>query len=145
MKEATKEEEKEDLQTKDAPSRDAWITILSSEINRNQEMLFHFRNICLVCMVLIIALVVGFNNLLPDVQLRKFPYVVIVLTIIIIIYGGVPHKTRIKKLESIREDAITGNIDTKEITRRWSEEYIKTLEKGQFKFSFITSIFISSF
>ena len=145
MKGATKEEEKKDLQTKDAPSMDAWMTILSSEINRNQEMLFHFQNICLVCMVLIIALVVGFNNLLPDVQLRKFPYVVIVLIIVIIIYGGSPYKTRIKTLESIREDAITGNIDTKGITRRWSDEYKKTLGKSQFKFSFITSIFISSF
>ena len=145
MKEATKEEEKEDLQTKDAPSRDAWITILSSEINRNQEMLFHYQNILLVGMVIIVALVAGFNNLLSDYQLRKFPFVIIVLLIVIFFYSGLPYKTRIKTLESIREDAITGNIDTKEITRRWCDEYKKTLEKGKFKFSFIIPIFISSF
>ena len=145
MKEATKEEEKKDLQTKDALSMDAWMTVLSSEINRNQEKLSLYVNLTLVCVAILIALVLGFDNLLPPVQHRKFPYVVIVFIIFLISYGGYPYRTRIKTLESIREDTITGNIDTKEITRRWSEEYIKTLEKGQFKFSFITSIFISSF
>jgi Na+/glutamate symporter len=129
MKEATKEEEKKDLQTKDALSIDAWVTILSSEINRNQEKLSHFLNIFLICMAILIALVAGFNNLLPDVQLRKFPYVIIVFIIVIVSYGGTQYKTRIETLESIREDAIIGNIDTKEITRRWSEEYIKLTKK----------------
>ena len=128
MKEPTKDEEKKDLQIKDALSMDAWLTVLSSEINRNQESISHLRNLVLAALTLTVA-VLGVNVLLKD------DHILMVLTVLLLflvgvayvasIYEGHQHKKRIETLESIREDAIKRNIDTEGITRRWIKDYKK--------------------
>ena len=129
MKEATKEEEKKDLQIKDALSMNAWMAVLSSEINRNQAFISHLMSLVLAGVALTVAAIYGANVLLKDDHIMMFLASVLLFFIsfayVTSIYERRQHKKRIETLESIREDAITGNIDTKEITRRWSKEYKK--------------------
>ena len=139
MKEATKEEEKKNIQIKDCPlSMDAWMTVLSSEMNREQEIILHFLSVPIVSIAVVAAAVFGYLAILKDIQggdyltgivdfsilLSLFAF----LVCIVAIYEYLKFRKIIKTLEPIREDAIAGRIDSKETYKRWSE-YIKRTKK----------------
>ena len=140
MKEATKEEEKKNLQIKDCPlSMDAWMTVLSSEINRKQEILLHYFSVFLVSIAVVAATVFGYLAILKDIPggdyLMGIAYFSTILSLfalfvcIVVIYEYLRFRKIIKTLESIREGAIAGRIDSNETYKRWSEEYIKLTKK----------------
>ena len=138
------EKEKKDLQTKDCSlSIDSWMTVLSSEINRNEGLLSHILSTCLILTSIIIAILVGYFTFLMDLLTvlenmefapsnlpaliegaRLFINTMWVVWFFLIISAGfcvrVTQK-RINALERIRNDAIFRNSDLKEICKRWKQ------------------------
>jgi len=141
------EKEKEDLQTKDCSlSIDSWMTVLSSEINRNMDLLSHIFSTSLIILSIIIAFMAAYFTFLMDLLTilkesefgsANLPALIegaelwssalgIILFIYLIsagIFTWVTQK-RIETLEDIRNDAISRNSDLKEICERW-EQYRK--------------------
>ena len=61
------EKEKEDLQTKDCSlSIDSWMTVLNSEINRNEDIQSHIVSSSLIILSIIIVLILGYITFLMD-------------------------------------------------------------------------------
>ena len=139
-----KHEEEEDLQTKDCSlSIDNWMTVLSSEINRNVGFLSHLRSIYLNLTLIFIAILVGYFAFLMDFftilmktevastnltaiieSSRLFIYITMVgwfSLIISVEIWGIVTQERINTLERIRDDAIFRNSDLKKICKRWEQ------------------------
>ena len=142
MKGAAKEEEKKNLQIKDCPlSMNAWITILSSEINRIQEMISHSLSVFFASIAVVAAIAYGSLAILKDILLRWGVYLrvgehfstILFLSVLfllsVFLFDNYKFGKMIKTLEPIREDAIAGILDSNETYKRWREEYIKLTKK----------------
>ena len=128
MEEAPKEEEKKNLQIKDCPlSMDGWMTVLSSEINRLEGRLLHYKTFLGVYATLIIACILGVFTL--SLHLNADPMLVFYFLVFLSICGGCVcfitirgteklGKT-IKELDSIRNGAIASRIDSNETYKIW--------------------------
>ena len=145
--EEKKHEEEEDLQTKGySLSIDSWMTVLSSEINREIEVLLHVLSASLILISIVIVFILGYVAFLMDLLTilkesefasANLPALIegaelwrsalgIILFFYLIsagIFAWVTQK-RIETLEDIRDGAISRNRDLEEICERW-EQYRK--------------------
>jgi ABC-type siderophore export system fused ATPase/permease subunit len=121
-------EENKDIKTKGCSlSIDNWMTLLSGEINRVQDIISQFVSTLLVFAAIVIAVSIPYVATKNGVMLMSFFVMFLIVFIAEILYLSVSFK-KLRSLEEIRDYAIsTESPDINKIFERWKQ--YRKLEK----------------